>query len=68
MADHRLDFLPQMQTPEEYLQQFKDKSNFSKSKFHGYAYDGIWALASAMQTIEEQLRPTNQNLTDFEYK
>lgn len=40
------------------------------SRFHGYAYDGIWAIALAIQTVERKLRMRNSHRTieDFHYR
>ena len=38
------------------------------SRFHGYAYDGIWAIALAIQTVNEKARLNNQTMLDFQYK
>nr|XP_027198671.1 uncharacterized protein LOC113792912 [Dermatophagoides pteronyssinus] len=40
------------------------------SRFHGYAYDGIWTIALAIQTVDKKLRQINSPLTieDFHYR
>ena len=38
------------------------------SRYHGYAYDGIWTIARAIQAVEIESRQINKSLTDFEYK
>nr|XP_046912763.1 uncharacterized protein LOC124493702 [Dermatophagoides farinae] len=40
------------------------------SRFHGYAYDGIWTIALAIQAVEKKLRQINSPLTfeDFHYR
>lgn len=40
------------------------------SRFHGYAYDGIWAIALAIQAVDKKLRMRNSPLTieDFQYR
>lgn len=40
------------------------------SRFHGYAYDGIWAIALAIQTVDKKLRMRNSHRTieDFHYR
>ena len=54
-------------TPREYEYEYeKDSSTFFR--FHGYAYDGVWALALAMQYVDHKVRPTGQTLLDFHYK
>ena len=37
-------------------------------RYHGYAYDGIWTIARAIQAVETESRKINKSLTDFEYK
>ena len=40
------------------------------SRFHGYAYDGIWAAATALDDVEQTLRAQNSllSLKDFRYR
>ena len=40
------------------------------SRFHGYAYDGIWAIALAVQTVDKKLRMRNSHLEieNFQYR
>ena len=40
------------------------------SKYHGYAYDGVWTIAYAIHLVSVKLRAQNSDLTfkDFEYK
>jgi len=38
------------------------------SRFHGYAYDGIWAIARAIEAVEEESKAFNETLVDFQYK
>lgn len=40
------------------------------SRFHGYAYDGIWAIALAIQSVNKKLRMKNLHLTieNFQYR
>lgn len=39
------------------------------SKFHGYAYDGIWVIAKTLQRAMETLHASNrhQRIQDFNY-
>lgn len=39
------------------------------SKFHGYAYDGIWVIAKTLHRAMEYLNATNrhQSIQDFNY-
>jgi gamma-aminobutyric acid type B receptor len=56
-----------LQTPGEYEEEYKkDSSTFSR--FHGYAYDGVWALALAMQYVDHRVKAVGQTLLDFHYK
>jgi gamma-aminobutyric acid type B receptor len=40
------------------------------SKYHGYAYDGVWTIAYAIHLVSVKLRAQNSDLTfkDFKYK
>ena len=40
------------------------------SRFHGYAYDGIWAIAMAIQAVDKKLRMRNsaRTIEDFHYR
>ena len=37
-------------------------------RFHGYAYDGIWAIARAIEAVEIDSRLENESLAQFQYK
>ena len=37
-------------------------------RFHGYAYDGIWAIALAIQAVNEEAKLNNQTMLDFKYR
>ena len=40
------------------------------SRFHGYTYDGIWAVALAIQHVARRIRHfrRNQTVADFRYR
>ena len=39
------------------------------SRYHGYAYDGIWAAAMAIQDVGRHAKEKyNMSLLDFEYR
>ena len=38
------------------------------SRFHGYAYDGIWAIALAIHRVNDEARLSNQTMQDFVYR
>ena len=38
------------------------------SRFHGYAYDGIWTMARAIDQVERDSKLINETLVDFKYK
>ena len=38
------------------------------SRFHGYAYDGIWTMARAIDAVERDSKLVNETLVDFKYK
>ncbi|XP_072453582.1 gamma-aminobutyric acid type B receptor subunit 2 isoform X2 [Notamacropus eugenii] len=57
-------------TPQQYEKEYNDKrSDVGPSKFHGYAYDGIWVIAKTLQRAMEHLRSSNrhQRIQDFNY-
>ncbi|XP_044534560.1 gamma-aminobutyric acid type B receptor subunit 2 [Gracilinanus agilis] len=57
-------------TPQQYEKEYNDKrSGVGPSKFHGYAYDGIWVIAKTLQRAMEHLRSSNrhQRIQDFNY-
>lgn len=37
-------------------------------RYHGYAYDGIWTIARAIDRVEEESQQANESLVDFNYK
>ena len=45
-----------------------DASNLWNSyfRYHGYAYDGIWTIAKAIDAVERE--NNNESLVDFKYK
>ena len=40
------------------------------SKFHGYAYDGLWTIALAIRSAQKKLKTvyTNTSLLNFQYR
>ncbi|XP_022255170.1 gamma-aminobutyric acid type B receptor subunit 2-like [Limulus polyphemus] len=56
--------------PAEYEAQYDGARKGSYSRFHGYAYDGIWAIALAMQKVRQKLMSEGsfRSLEMFEYK
>ncbi len=44
------------------------KTGSAWCRFHGYAYDGIWAIALAIQHVDEMAKATNESILDFAYK
>jgi len=65
-------------TSEQYEAEYRNASrvtaikhnitNHPYSRFHGYAYDGIWAIARAIEAVETESSATNESLAQFEYK
>lgn len=53
----------------EYEAMYTNKRENEYSRFHGYAYDGVWAIAFAIRSVYEKLRNLNSPLTlkDFRY-
>ena len=41
------------QTASEYKKQYDRARGKDYSRFHGYAYDGIWAIASALHQVRQ---------------
>lgn len=59
-----------MQTPQQYEKEYNAKrGDGQSSKFHGYAYDGIWVIAKTLQRAMKYLNATNkhQKIEDFNY-
>jgi hypothetical protein len=58
------------QTTYEYEAEYTRVRKNEYSRFHGYAYDGIWAIAFAIRSVYEKLRNLNSPLTlkDFRYR
>ncbi|XP_053876310.1 gamma-aminobutyric acid type B receptor subunit 2 [Malaclemys terrapin pileata] len=57
-------------TPQQYEKEYNDKrGDGQSSKFHGYAYDGIWVIAKTLQRAMKYLNTTNkhQKIEDFNY-
>ncbi|KFB46262.1 AGAP004595-PA-like protein [Anopheles sinensis] len=52
-------------TADEYLTEYNSRRGSEYSRFHGYTYDGIWAVASAIQYVSQRKEHT---LTRFEYR
>ena len=42
------------QTPRQYLLAYNRKRGSHYSRYHGYAYDGIWVIAKAIDSILKQ--------------
>ncbi|XP_076353414.1 gamma-aminobutyric acid type B receptor subunit 2-like isoform X2 [Tachypleus tridentatus] len=56
-------------TSAEYYAQYKQHYNGSNNRFHGYAYDGIWVIALAIQMVKRKLLASGspRTLEMFEY-
>jgi gamma-aminobutyric acid type B receptor len=59
-----------LQTAEEYRLEYDSRRGSEYSRFHGYTYDGIWAVALAIQHVANRIRQSGKNLTvvDFQYR
>ena len=59
-----------VQTADEYLSEYNSRRGSEYSRFHGYTYDGIWAVALAIQNVAHKIRffRRNQTVTDFRYR
>ena len=53
--------------PGEYERQY---TNMTKhySRYHGYAYDGVWAAALAIEEVGRKAHAYNLSLADFSYR
>ena len=56
-----------LQMPGEYERQY---TNMTKhySRYHGYAYDGVWAAALAIEEVGRKAHAYNLSLADFSYR
>uniref|UniRef100_A0A8D0DRG2 Gamma-aminobutyric acid type B receptor subunit 2 n=1 Tax=Salvator merianae TaxID=96440 RepID=A0A8D0DRG2_SALMN len=57
-------------TPQQYEAEYNHRrGNVEASKFHGFAYDGIWVIAKTLQQAMKILNATNKNqkIEDFNY-
>lgn len=48
-----------LQTPQEYEREYnreREQKGVETSKFHGFAYDGIWVIAKTLTRVMELLR------------
>ncbi|XP_052867877.1 gamma-aminobutyric acid type B receptor subunit 2 [Anopheles cruzii] len=52
-------------TADEYLTEYNSRRGSEYSRFHGYTYDGIWAVASAIQYVSQR---KEHSLARFEYR
>ncbi|XP_058467676.1 gamma-aminobutyric acid type B receptor subunit 2 [Malaya genurostris] len=52
-------------TADEYLSEYNSRRGSEYSRFHGYTYDGIWAVACAIQYVSQR---KEHSLTHFEYR
>lgn len=57
-------------TPQEYEAEYNRERQNEYSKFHGYAYDGVWTIAYAIHLVNQKLRSQNLGLTfaNFKYR
>ncbi|KAG8199600.1 hypothetical protein JTE90_009436 [Oedothorax gibbosus] len=55
-------------TAAEYAGQYDRRREHEYSRFHGYAYDGIWAIAMAIQAVATKLKVKGKGFQDFEYR
>lgn len=52
-------------TADEYLIEYDSRRKKEYSRFHGYTYDGIWAVALAIQYVAQR---NNQLVSNFQYR
>jgi len=53
------------QTADEYLKEYNRRRGNEYSRFHGYTYDGIWAVALAIQYVSQK---NHEFLEKFQYR
>lgn len=58
------------QTADEYKEEYDSRRGNEYSRFHGYTYDGVWAVALAIQHVAHKIRHYRKNETviDFQYR
>ncbi|CAH1111941.1 unnamed protein product [Psylliodes chrysocephalus] len=57
-------------TADEYNTEYESRRGNEYSRFHGYTYDGIWALALAIQNVAHKVKyfRRNESVIDFRYR
>ncbi|KAK8787187.1 hypothetical protein V5799_023037 [Amblyomma americanum] len=55
-------------TPTEYEAEYNLMRSGEYSRFHGYAYDGIWALALSIHAVIVRLRANDTRISEFDYR
>ncbi|XP_026733435.1 gamma-aminobutyric acid type B receptor subunit 2 [Trichoplusia ni] len=57
-------------TAKDYQVEYDRRRGLEYSRFHGYTYDGIWAMALAIQTVAQRVRSKYKEKTvqDFKYR
>ncbi|KAL3272277.1 hypothetical protein HHI36_022757 [Cryptolaemus montrouzieri] len=57
-------------TADEYQSEYDSRRGREYSRFHGYTYDGIWAVALAIQNVAHKVKYFRRNTTviDFRYR
>ncbi|CAG9861204.1 unnamed protein product [Phyllotreta striolata] len=57
-------------TADEYNTEYESRRGNEYSRFHGYTYDGIWALALAIQNVAHKVKyfRRNESVVDFRYR
>lgn len=57
-------------TADEYKFEYDSRRGGEYSRFHGYTYDGVWAVALAIQHVAHKIKlyRRNQTVSDFKYR
>ncbi|CAH2060405.1 unnamed protein product, partial [Iphiclides podalirius] len=57
-------------TAKDYQVEYDRRRGLEYSRFHGYTYDGIWAMALAIQTVAQRVKLKHKEKTvqDFRYR
>ena len=64
---HQINNFFSFQTPLEYEREYMNLTKHY-SRYHGYAYDGVWAAALAIQEVGRKAHYYNTSLAEFSYR
>ena len=55
-----------LQTPEKYMRRYLHNNKGQFSKYHAYAFDGVWVIASVVDRILKQHQNSSSNKLLYE--